>query len=368
MQIVIRLDQHKWMFAAVASAISFFVGRKFALLNSQYSVCDSSMRDRFVSNVITKQNLRTDKSESPTNILSLQFTNDEINHAKSSTFIQMIDKEVSALTSVFKYLHHPGYPSDGELVLTLENKWNDDFGFCDTVYATRSGIREDSSQPPTCVSIVRVPSDNGYHSLQAISHRNGSVVFPQILFSQYQDDNLKWYTLPRQHEWVNAFLSAREELLQKFIEEVGEPMEVDANGIKKRRTLIVMIANEGAMDFVLNFMCSLVAASIDLKSFVIFIGQEEYVDLIHSIGAKAFYHPALGTVPRNFAESYADRTFTKVMWLKVTSAYVVVNAGFNVIFQDTDIVWIKDPTDYLQSFDADMIFMVSFIHTLQFIC
>ena len=264
----------------------------------------------------------------------------------------------SILTTVFKYLHHPGCPSQAEFVITTEPNWKTDFSTCTTVYGTRSGARLDASQPATCEAIVRVPPDEGYHSPQAISHRNGSQVFPQVLFSQYQDDYMKDYMFPKQNEWVNNFLLGRNDVIHSFLAEMGSPFIDETK--TKRRTAILMVANEGVLDFVLNFICSCKSANIDLSSFVVFLGQKDYVDLIHTMGAKAFYHPSLGTVPKQAAETYADRTFTKIMWMKVTSVYVALAAGFDVIFQDADLVWIKDPVPYLQSqTQYDMIFMVN---------
>jgi len=66
----------------------------------------------------------------------------------------------------------------------------------------------------------------------------------------------------------------------------------------------------------------------------------------------------MGEIPREASASYADRAFTKIMWLKVTSVYVALNAGFDIIFQDTDLVWIKDPSSYFDSMSYDMAFMV----------
>lgn len=354
MIITLRLDQYKWLFAAVSSAISFLVGRKIAILQTQYTSCESSIRDKFINNIIIPSNLRGIQIlHSPT---LEAFSKEEVTRAGTSTYVFFNYKENSALTSVFSYLHHPGYPSDGEFILSQENFWNDDFSTCSSVFATRSGSRVDETQPTTCLAVVRVPSDNGYYSNQAIMHRNGSIVFPQLLTSQYQDDTLKFYTMARQHEWVNAFLSRREELVDLFIEEVGHPF--DESNPSKRRKLIAMVINEGVVDFLLNFICSAKAAKIRIEDVVVFLGQPEYVELVHSMGVKAFYHASMGEIPREAAASYADRAFTKIMWLKVTSVYVALNAGFDVIFQDTDLVWIKDPSDYFDSMTYDLAFMV----------
>jgi len=137
---------------------------------------------------------------------------------------------------------------------------------------------------------------------------------------------------------------------------MGPPVDSQGN----TRTALLMVANEGVLDLVLNFMCSTSAAGIDMSSFVVFLGQEEYKDVVVAMGGKAMYHKALGEMPAQSAESYADRTFSRVMWLKVTSVYIALSAGFNVIFQDADLVWMADPVPFLMSGERlkyDSIFM-----------
>jgi hypothetical protein len=46
------------------------------------------------------------------------------------------------------------------------------------------------------------------------------------------------------------------------------------------------------------------------------------------------------------------------MWMKVTSVYIAVKAGFNVLFQDADLIWLKDPIPYLLNHTQyDVLFM-----------
>lgn len=150
------------------------------------------------------------------------------------------------------------------------------------------------------------------------------------------------------------FLRDRASIIEHFKSIVGEP--IDANG--NRRTLTLMVANEGVLDLLINLLCSARAANVDVNNFVVFSGQPEYCKMIESLGVKAIYHASLGDMPKEAAESYADRVFTKLMWLKVTSVYTALHAGFHVLFQDVDLVWIKDPVPYLLQHDRyDVIFM-----------
>jgi len=71
----------------------------------------------------------------------------------------------------------------------------------------------------------------------------------------------------------------------------------------------------------------------------------------------ASYHPFYGDIPKEAAGSYGDKTFGKLMWLKTTSVYVTQQAGFDVIFQDADLVWMQDPVPLLHHVARDFAFM-----------
>ena len=264
------------------------------------------------------------------------------------------------LKDVFGYLHHPSCPTQADLVLTSQpvggagadggadggvdgGVFAKDFSQCRSVFAMRSGSRDD--QPCKCVGVVRVPPYEGHVSEMSVMHRTGHIDWPQVLTDQYQDDIVHYYSLAEERNLTSLFLRHRQELIDEFLRVMGPP--VDKNGTT--RTALLMVANAGVMDLVLNFMCSTSAAGIDMSSFVVFLGQEEYKDLVTAMGGKSMFHPALGDMPAASAASYADRTFSRVMWLKVTSVYIALSAGFNVIFQDADLVWIQDPVPFLMT-------------------
>eukprot|EP01036_Dinobryon_divergens_P022081 gene22081-30316_t len=75
------------------------------------------------------------------------------------------------------------------------------------------------------------------------------------------------------------------------------------------------------------------------------------------MGANAIYSPALGSMPADAAKFYMDDTFARLMWFKTTSVYLALVAGFNVLFQDVDLVWLKDPFHYFLDLHYDLLFM-----------
>lgn len=127
---------------------------------------------------------------------------------------------------------------------------------------------------------------------------------------------------------------------------------------KIRRTAILMVANEGVMDLVLNFLCSCQQAKIDLRTVVVISGQQELIPLIQDMGAHALHDEAFGPIPKDAAGNYGDGVFGRLMWFKATSIYAAANAGFNVLFQDADLVWLRDPVPFLQDkATTDIVFM-----------
>jgi len=87
------------------------------------------------------------------------------------------------------------------------------------------------------------------------------------------------------------------------------------------------------------------------------VGQQELVPVVESLGVIAFFHKAMGDIPKKAAGFYGDDTFGVLMWLKTTSVYVASAAGFNVLFQDADLVWIRDPLPLLLRSGHDIAFM-----------
>ena len=126
------------------------------------------------------------------------------------------------------------------------------------------------------------------------------------------------------------FLLNLQSCLDEFINKVG-PSIVDLKIAKEkqykyqsintthvRRSIVVMVANAGVMNLLLNFICSCITSGIKPSTIVVFIGDPNHVSLIEAIGAIPIYLPAAGAMPRDVASNYGDDIFGKMMWLKVS--------------------------------------------------
>lgn len=234
-------------------------------------------------------------------------------------------KKGSVLDSVFGAWHHPaqmkGLASEAVLYdkkTSVVNNISD----CREMYLTRSGSRP--NMPNKCVAVVSVNAES--ISPDRISHRIGTSAG---IINRYASDMHSAYV--RRNELPSNFFRDRDELIKMFRERMGGG-PVDAS-TGKRRTAFVMVANLGMMDLIVNFVCSVRVAGIDLKDVIIFVGDDATGAIVEDMGMRYFYHPSVGSMPSSSAGFYGDSTFTSMMWLKVTAVYLGIHAGFDVLFQ-----------------------------------
>ena len=58
-------------------------------------------------------------------------------------------------------------------------------------------------------------------------------------------------------------------------------------------------------------------------------------------------------MPADAAGRYGDKKFTAMMMAKVIVVQMVSALGYDMLFQDVDIVWYKDPLEYFRNTNDD---------------
>lgn len=129
-------------------------------------------------------------------------------------------------------------------------------------------------------------------------------------------------------------------------------MELTSNGVKAGDDLIVMVVNEGEIDLYLNFACSCQQNNVTIRNLLVFAASPEIVTMIESTGAMGIYHRGYASVSRHASNDYMDKTFVDMMWYKAFSVYLILRMNINVLFQDADLVWFRDPFPYFKEFIA----------------
>jgi hypothetical protein len=118
---------------------------------------------------------------------------------------------------------------------------------------------------------------------------------------------------------------------------------LEGRGFKAGSDVVVMVINEGEIDLFLNFVCSCHLHNITTSNVLVFAGSKEIITMIESTGAMGIYHEGYSSVSKKASTDYLDRPFVDMMWYKAFSVYLVLQLKINVLFQDVDLVWFRDP-------------------------
>jgi len=229
---------------------------------------------------------------------------------RSPSKLENFAPQNGALQLVFSELHHPDSPAKAEIIVATADTFKglvsglksdathqfvyaagsakgviplqNPYAGCTQVYLTRSGSRD--SMPNKCVATImlrpQLRSGEVVYSPWFHSHRYG---LQAKMRDMYSNDWPTSKDLTIEESLLRPFLSGLDVLINQLRAALGDPLRPNGS----RRAAIVMVANEGVMDLLLNFICSAQAAGVDLGSVIIFLGQPEYAPLVESMGAKA---------------------------------------------------------------------------------
>jgi len=118
------------------------------------------------------------------------------------------------------------------------------------------------------------------------------------------------------------------------------------------KTIIVLVCNHGQSELLHNFVCNARAKGLDIGQIFLFATDEKTHKLAQSLGLASFHDESVFVdMPEQAAGGYGDRIFAKMMMAKVYCVHLVLQCGFNVLFQDVDVVWYQNPLPYLEGPD-----------------
>eukprot|EP01037_Dinobryon_pediforme_P041448 gene41448-51220_t len=119
--------------------------------------------------------------------------------------------------------------------------------------------------------------------------------------------------------------------------------------LKERNVLpgspvVLMVLNAGEMDIFTNFMCSCRKYNISTDNFVVFSSSNDMIPIVERMGAVGVFHKeTFAEAPKHASHEYLDPIFIDMMWYKSFSLWVLLHLGYDVLFQDVDLVWFKSP-------------------------
>lgn len=114
--------------------------------------------------------------------------------------------------------------------------------------------------------------------------------------------------------------------------------------------VVVMVCNFGQSELLMNFVCNAKAKGLDISSVLVFCTDIETQELAESLGLAIFYDETIfERMPKNAAKRYADNNFMAMMGAKVYCVQLVSLLGYDVLFQDVDVVWYTNPLPWFHN-------------------
>jgi hypothetical protein len=153
--------------------------------------------------------------------------------------------------------------------------------------------------------------------------------------------------LPKQskNHWgvLREYLNSVEETLDR-LRPVAKKVAGDGNAI------VVLVCNLGHSELLLNFACASRQRGLDVSKVLVFATDEGTKELAESVGLAAFdVQDAFGKMPTVAAKAYGDQAFTGMMMAKVYSVHLMSVLGYDILFQDVDVVWYQNPLSFFES-------------------
>jgi len=242
-------------------------------------------------------------------------------------------------------------------------------------------LQEPANKKRQCIAIV--PQWESYHVykwMRIPKHSNGkevSVDYPLRYVSRSMQDNGKVASQPSWEKHTKPSYDALVDYIQhldtalgtlkpvmdqaykKAIRKLNESSE-SSEVMKKSKIMIVMVCNKGQAHLFQNFVCNARAKGLDLSRIIMFATDEYTATLAKDLEIAVYYDESIfGDMPEQAANRYGDKVFSRMMMAKIYCVHLVMNLGYDVLFQDVDVVWQRSPLEYLESEESkewDMIF------------
>mmetsp|Transcript_27231 Transcript_27231/g.58510 ORF Transcript_27231/g.58510 Transcript_27231/m.58510 type:complete len:643 (+) Transcript_27231:274-2202(+) len=123
----------------------------------------------------------------------------------------------------------------------------------------------------------------------------------------------------------------------------------------KDNTVVILTCNMGQSALLVNFACSARRRGFDLGNVLVFPSDLETKELAEGLGLATYYDEKnMGPLPSGEAKRYGDKNFKAMMYAKVLCVLYPLMLGYDVLFQDVDIVWIKDPMEYFHDESSNL--------------
>jgi hypothetical protein len=231
-------------------------------------------------------------------------------------------------------------------------------------------LTEGNRRKQHCFAIMGQWDSYHVHKLMRVPEKSGvaaDLSFPLRYVSRLYQEGGKVNSSPSTKN-MDMF---REMLVQYYLNmpEVIAELKPIARKVAKLNTIVVMVCNFGQAELLMNFACSARARGLDTSQILLFATDTATKELAEGLGMTVFYDARnFADMPEQAASRYADRTFSRMMMAKVYCVHLINRLGYDVLFQDVDVVWYRDPVGWFHNsssplYHFDMYFQDDGAHT-----
>ncbi|KAL7545786.1 hypothetical protein ACHAWF_009132 [Thalassiosira exigua] len=177
----------------------------------------------------------------------------------------------------------------------------------------------------------------------------GRIVLPKGIDEFDGPDMWKHY---QSREKGQITVTAHFGALRVFLENVDSVLKdlkklLEQRNVVRNNTVVVMTVNAGQSELLSNFVCAARSKGFDTGNVLVFPTDRESHSMAQGLGIASYFDAkSLGSLPSGEAKVYGDPIFASMMYAKVLCVLYVSLLGHDVLFQDVDIVWYKDPLTY----------------------
>jgi hypothetical protein len=183
-----------------------------------------------------------------------------------------------------------------------------------------------------CLAIVGQYESFHIHQWMRIGGREAAMDLPLRPVSRGQmpngrDENEVPGLVTTRRGW--KFLSM---YMKNYDQVVKDIRPIVARVANANRSVIVMVANLGHADLLINFVCNAKSKNLHLSNILVFVTDKESYDIATGLGLAA-YHDKLNFswVSAESAKIYGDKTFRDMMFVKVSFMDVHARVNFEIL-------------------------------------
>jgi hypothetical protein len=149
------------------------------------------------------------------------------------------------------------------------------------------------------------------------------------------------------HDYIGVLDNVLKQLRRQLKTQMHQSKQKGPAAMKESNAFIVMVCNRGQSLLLWNFACNAKAKGLDLSRVIVFATDDYTKEMAQGLGLHVFANKAIfGAMPEAAAKFYGDRSFQKMMMAKVFCVHLVLSCGYDVLFQDVDVVMFRNPLEF----------------------